>query len=77
MFKLGDRVCVDLQDERCCGVVCDVDEKHGAVSVAIGEYRVAQVRACDCSYDDGDKALKQEKYVDNTNYDNYGGIEYD
>jgi hypothetical protein len=63
-FKLGDRVGVKLREECSYGVVTDVCKKTGSLSVAIGTDRIAQVRACDCFYDEGYSRLKQEKFHD-------------
>jgi len=66
MFKIGDNVGVMLRDCNEYGTVYDVCMKSGAVSIAIGESRTVQVRACDVFYDEGYSKLKQAKYADNT-----------
>ncbi len=58
MFKIGNRVGVKLRDENEYGVVVDICKKSGAVSVAIGETRVVQVRSSDLWHDEGYAKLK-------------------
>ncbi len=79
MFKLGDHVGVKLREETHYGEVIAVDGVAGALSIKVSDNRVAQVRACDCFVDEGYKALKEQKFVDNTmNYDSYGNeVTYD
>ncbi len=62
MFKIGDKVGVELREKCEYGTICDVDDAHSAVSIAIGTGRVVQVRACDCFYDEGYAKLKQGRF---------------
>jgi hypothetical protein len=64
MFKIGDRLGVQLREVPDYGVVVDVCKKSGALSIAIGEDRMVQVRPSYCFYDEGYSRLKQEKFDD-------------
>ncbi len=62
MYKIGDRVGVEIRGEKLYGVVAGGDTRHGVMTVAIGEDRIVQARECDLWADEGYAKLKQGRY---------------
>ncbi len=62
MYKIGDRVGIEIKAEKLYGVVAGGDTRHGVITVAIGDNRIIQARECDLWYDEGYARLKQGKY---------------